>query len=247
MVLAANEEANIARCLGRLQWARRVVVVDSLSTDATPAICAGFPNVTRIERAFDSLAGQANFGLDHIDTAWVLSLDADYVVSRGFADALSGLDGAAHAGFRSRFRYCVFGRPLRASLYPPRCVLYRRDSARYGDDGHAHRVSVQGLIGWLDGSIDHDDRKPFARWVANQSCYARLEARKLGGGGALRPVDRLRQAVVVAPWLNPLYTLVAKGLLWAGPPGYYYVLQRAAAECLIAIAVLDERLRKETP
>ena len=36
----------------------------------------------------------------------------------------------------ARFKYCVFGKTLRGSLYPPRKILYRRDKARYEDDGH---------------------------------------------------------------------------------------------------------------
>ena len=68
MVLTFNEEPNIDRCLERLRWASRVLVVDSFSTDRTLEIVRGYPNTTIIQRAFDTFAGQCNFGLSQIET-----------------------------------------------------------------------------------------------------------------------------------------------------------------------------------
>src|SRR5512143_2622752 len=83
LILTWNEEANIARTLDKLRWAREVVVVDSGSTDGTRAICESFPNVRVVVRPFDSHAAQWNFGLKEtgIVSDWVLALDADYVLT----------------------------------------------------------------------------------------------------------------------------------------------------------------------
>ena len=64
----------------RLRWAQRVLVIDSGSTDDTLALIAQFPNVQVLHRPFDSFAEQCNFGLQHISSEWVLSMDADYVL-----------------------------------------------------------------------------------------------------------------------------------------------------------------------
>ncbi|MGB2788468.1 MAG: glycosyltransferase, partial [Dokdonella sp.] len=63
LILTWNEEANIARTLAKLAWAREVVVVDSGSTDSTHAICESFPNVRLVARPFDNHATQWNYGL----------------------------------------------------------------------------------------------------------------------------------------------------------------------------------------
>jgi hypothetical protein len=51
-------------------------------------------------------------------------------------------------------------------------------------------------------------------------------------------------------WPAPLgilfYTLFAKGCLLDGWPGWYYGLQRLAAETLIAIEINDRRLSRKT-
>ena len=83
LILTANEAPNIARTLGPLSWLRDIVIVDSMSTDGTAEIAAGFPNVRVFTRAFTTHAEQWNFGLEQtgIATEWVLALDADYVLS----------------------------------------------------------------------------------------------------------------------------------------------------------------------
>src|SRR5262249_17442668 len=127
IVLTFNEAPNLGRTLERLRWVPQVLVVDSYSTDETPAIASSFPNVRIVQRAVDTFAGQCNFALEQVTSEWVLSLDADYVLSDGFSDEVAALEAAADtAGYRASFKYSVFGRPLRASLYPPRTVLYRR-------------------------------------------------------------------------------------------------------------------------
>src|ERR1051326_1826372 len=124
MILTYNEAPNIGRTLEKLSWARRILVVDSFSTDETVAVATSFPNVDVIKRRFDSFAGQCNFGLTQIRSEWVLSLDADYVLSDELCNEIADLSTNDEVqGFRAKFRYCVWGKPLRATLYPPRTVL----------------------------------------------------------------------------------------------------------------------------
>ena len=56
LLLTYNEEANIGRTLEQLSWARRILVVDSGSTDQTLAIVDQYPQATVLTRAFDDFA-----------------------------------------------------------------------------------------------------------------------------------------------------------------------------------------------
>jgi len=246
LILTFDEAPNIVRTLTRLSWARRIVVVDSGSTDATLDLLRGYPQVDVVQHPFSDFATQCNFGLTQIKTPWVLSLDADYELSEGLVDEIGALtDDASVAGYRARFVYRIYGRPLRATLYPPRIVLYRLDAARYHNEGHGHRVSVAGEVGALRHAIYHDDRKPLARWFASQQRYALEEACYLyaKAPAELTRADRLRRMAWPAPLGVLFYTLFAKGCILDGWPGWFYALQRLVAEALIALAVLDRRLR----
>ena len=242
LVLTWNEEPNIRRCLERLKWADRVLVMDSGSTDATLEICAGFPNVEVIKRAFDSFAGQCNAGLEHIDTEWVLSIDADYLMPLEFPEVVEA-HTAKTDGIRFPFRYLVHGRPLRACLYPPRVILYRKRLARYRNDGHGHRVMIDGAIGEVRLRVDHDDRKPLLRWFDSQLKYARLEAEKLESEPHPAGLpDRLRKMIWPAAPAAFLYTLFGKGVVFDGWPGLFYALQRTYAEILLSLILLEKRV-----
>jgi glycosyltransferase involved in cell wall biosynthesis len=247
LIITFNEAPNIARTLDKLLWARRIVVIDSGSTDQTIAILRRYPQVDIIEHPFENFAAQCNFGLQQVASPWVLSLDADYEVSDALLTELKSL--APHdqvAGYRSRFIYRICGRALRGTLYPPRTVLYRRDRASYRNEGHGHRVTIDGEVRALAGFIYHDDRKPLARWFATQLRYAHEEAAYLidARGSALTSTDRIRRMGWPAPIGVFFHTLIVKGCIFEGWPGWYYVLQRVVAETLIALEILDRRLRR---
>ena len=252
LILTWNEEANIARTLDALKAFPRVVVLDSGSTDSTTQIAASYPNVRVCTRAFDNHAAQWNHGLSAcgIQGDWVLALDADYVVTRSLAAEIAALapaDGVA--GYWIRFRYCIEGRPLSGSLYPPVMVLYRRHAARYAQDGHTQRVMVEGAAHRLAEPLLHDDRKPFSAWLASQDRYARLECELLVSTpwARLGWRDRLRRMVWITPWLVPLYCLtVGRGLL-DGRRGLFYALQRGIAEALLSAMLLREGLTRQRP
>jgi glycosyltransferase involved in cell wall biosynthesis len=246
LILTYNEAANIERTLARLSWASRVVVVDSCSTDETIDICRRYPNVHVVERRFDDHTSQWNFGLDQVDTPWVLSLDADYVLSAALVTELQQPRPDDADGYYARFNYCVFGRRLRGSLYPPRVVLFRRDRCRYVQDGHTQRLQVSGQTRWLSGTIDHDDRKAIDRWLADQLRYSAQEARHLAATpvSELNRADRVRRAVVLAPPLVFAYALVGQRLLLDSWPGWYYTLQRTFAELLLSLRLVEARLRQ---
>jgi hypothetical protein len=253
LLLTFNEEANIARTLSALQWAPRILAIDSGSTDRTLELLADEPTVTIRHRPFDSFADQCNFGLDLIMTEWVLSLDADYVVTPALAEEISGCFQPSKpqlfAGFAIPFRYCIAGKPLRGTLLPPRICLYRTAGARYRNDGHGHRVDVPGKVGRLSHPILHDDRKPLERWLASQQRYLAIETRKLQATpwAQLSTADRLRLKTPLAPLAAMVLCLFVNGGILDGWQGWTYAFQRCYAEILLKLMLLETRARRRVP
>ncbi len=248
LVLTFNEKENIGRTLDTLRWPERVSVVDSFSTDGTVEIAESYSNVTVVQRRFDMHTAQWNFGLDQIGTPWVLSLDADYELSERLVREIRGLtpqDGVA--GYSVPFEFRIFGRPLRASVYPPRIVLFRRTEARYVEDGHTQALEVNGQVVALKSPIIHDDRKSLSRWLQSQDRYMKIEAPHLLAkrNSQLSAQDRLRKKIFFAPPIMFLYLLFIRGLILDGWPGCYYVMQRTLAEMLLSLRLLTEREKLE--
>lgn len=239
LLLTFNEADNLERTLRPLAWARRIVVIDSGSTDATLDMLRRMPAVEVFQRPFDTFAAQANFGLSKVDTEFTLSLDADYVLTDELVAELGALDPGAADGWYARFRYCIQGRALRSSLLPPRLILYRTALVRYADDGHAHRAAEPPRVARLQGAVLHDDRKPLSRWLASQSRYSAQEARKLKSArwSALSGADRIR-TLLLGPVVVPMYCLFVRGLVFDGRAGLFYTWQRTVAETLLALRLL---------
>jgi glycosyltransferase involved in cell wall biosynthesis len=251
LILTYNELPNIERTLAKLAWAKRIIVIDSGSTDGTLEILRRHPQVSLFVHEFVDFAGQCNFGLAHIESRWVLSLDADYELSDELLDEMRTLvPSEAIAGYRAEFVYRIHGRLLRGTLYPPRTILYRRDRGFYRQEGHGHRVRVEGDVLSLRGVIFHDDRKPLSRWLAAQQRYAADEAAYLlnragRAGQKLARADRVRLMGWPAPIAVLLYVLFVKRCVLDGWPGWYYALQRLFAETLLALEIIDRRFRND--
>lgn len=252
LILTLNERENIARSLAALPKWIGVLIVDSGSTDETVEIAqSAHPSATVVTRPFDSFAAQCNFGLSQIETEWVLSIDADYILTPALIAEIAKLaPPAGVAGYTAGFNYCIHGHRLRHTVYPPRTILYRRPLAEYHDEGHGHRVHIRGAVLLLNGKVEHDDRKPLSHWIRSQDRYLAIEARHLLGrrnseGGTrkkeLNFQDRLRLRIFFAAPAMFLYLLFARGLILDGWPGWYYVFQRTIAEMLLSLRLLTER------
>jgi glycosyltransferase involved in cell wall biosynthesis len=248
LLLTLNESPNIDRTLQHLTWAKRIIVIDSYSTDKTLEILESYPQVQIFQREFDTHANQWNYGLEQVNTEWVLSLDADYIVTDELIAEIDALQKESLVdGYFAPFKYCVFGKPLRGTLLPPREVLFRKDKVIYIDDGHTQRLRVNGKSAMLSSYIYHDDRKPLSRWLWAQDRYLIIESKKLleTPDKELSFGDRIRQTKLLAPFVILFYCLILnKGILdgWAG---WYYALQRMLAEILLSIRLIEtERLHQ---
>jgi glycosyltransferase involved in cell wall biosynthesis len=247
LVLTYNEQENIRRNLEALVWVPKVIVVDSFSTDQTLEIARSFPNVQIIQRVFDTHANQWNAGLDRIDTEWALTLDADYVLTAELQEEIKKLEPASEmALYWGEFNYCIFGRPLRASIYPPRAILFRTKRAQYVDEGHTQQLRIKGKLAKFNGKVWHDDRKPLNRWFLSQDRYSDIEAMYLQGvkREELNRLDRVRKDwLIVTPMVMPFYLLLVRGLIFDGWNGWYYAFQRTVAEMMLALRLLEQKLR----
>jgi glycosyltransferase involved in cell wall biosynthesis len=247
VILTYNEAPNMNRTLEKLCWAAQIIVIDSYSTDETLDILKSYPQVKIFSRVFDTHASQWNYGLKQVTSEWVLSLDADYTVSSELISEIKALpENTPIDGYFSKFKYCVFGKPLRGTILPPRQVLFRKDKSIYIDDGHTQLLEVKGKSAMLSGYIYHDDRKPLSRWLWAQDRYLVIEAKMLLETpiNQLSWSDRIRKQKILAPFIVLIYCLILKGGILDGWRGWYYAFQRVLVEMLLAVRLIETEMRE---
>src|SRR6201999_2120724 len=89
-IITRNEEANLERTLGTVAWADEIVVVDSGSHDRTEEIARSFRSRFFLEE-WKGFAAQKNSALEKCTCDWILSLDADEVLSNELTQAMRTL------------------------------------------------------------------------------------------------------------------------------------------------------------
>jgi len=242
LVLTYNEERNIERVLAELQWIEKVIVLDSYSTDATVSLIEKFPNTEIYYRKFDTHATQWNYGLSLVQSPWVLSMDADYVLTKSFIEETRAfIEQDTFVAFQTRFKFVVFGKPLRRDNTTPRPVLFRKSACHYYDDGHTQRLRIDGRVGHYRSFILHDDRKPLSRWLANLDAYSIKECRKMLDADLDATLTvKIRRTKVLAPFLVFFYCLLVNGAILDGWRGWHYTLQRTLVEILFALRLIEE-------
>ena len=242
LILTFNEAPNIYRTLQRLSWASTIVVIDSYSTDETLKVLNLYSQVKIFQRQFDTHTNQWNYGLQQVNSEWVLSLDADYLLNDELIAEIDALPKEPLLdGYLAKFKYCVFGKPLRGTLLPPREVLFRKEKAIYVDDGHTQLLRINGKSGMLSSYIYHDDRKSLSRWLWAQDRYLMIEAKKLleTPASKLSFGDRIRRQKILAPFVILIYCLIINRGILDGWAGWYYTFQRTLAEILLSIRLIE--------
>lgn len=249
LILTKNEEPNLQRVLEKLTIFEKVLIVDSFSTDATIEIANSFANTVVVERAFDSFASQCNYGLTLMDSKWILSLDSDYVLTDGFIEELKQfVSRTDKVAYLTKFNFLVFGKPLRKDNTTARPVLFQKALGSYFNDGHAHRLAIEGEMGEFKSVILHDDRKSLSRWFSNQDGYSVKEANKIlsNTGDPLPMSAKIRKTKIFAPFIVFFYSLFVQGLILDGWRGWHYTLQRTMVEIMFALRLIEEeKLKKD--
>lgn len=186
VILTYNEEIHIRRCLENVcPFSKKVVVVDSPSTDGTQAICREFENVEVVVHKYPgNQAEQFNWALDHvgIDTEWVLRMDADeYLFPELVAELkekLPSLPQTVTALSLPRARAFMGKRLKHGIVKSVRLVRgFRKGKARYEQRLMDEQLVVmEGETIELEGLFIDDNRLPLGAFIAKHNDYALREA-----------------------------------------------------------------------
>ena len=181
VIITKNEERNMHDCLKSVvDWADEIVVVDDESTDKTVAIAEQY-GAKIYHRKMDNEGIHRNWAYAQAKNEWVLSLDADEMVSPQLRDELTAVLPST--------KFHAFDMPLRnyigkywvkhSGWYPAgKLRLFMKSRFKYEEVGVHPRVFLQGDTGHLTKDIIHKGYPDFDHFLASLNRQTTLEAEK---------------------------------------------------------------------
>ncbi len=241
VVTTLDNAATLAACLGSVRFADDLVVLDSGSTDATPAIAAAHGARWFVE-PFKGYGPQKQSAIDKARHDWVLLLDADEALTPAMQAAIeAALQRPDVAGFRLPRREQVFWRQQHpASHHNPMLRLFDRRRARMSDDGiHAQPV-VDGAVRALRGWFEHYGEPDIATKVAKVNRYSDA----VSAAKAARGVRWVWLRLLVQPPLMFVKSYVLRRRFLSGAAGFIGSVVDAFHVFLKYAKVIERRRRK---
>lgn len=262
-----NEEVNLPFSLPAVTgWARKVFVVDSHSTDRTAAL-AEQHGATVVQHAWEGYGRQKNWAIDHLpwESDWILIIDGDEVILPELRDEIVALVSrpvgqVPEAAFNINRYFMFLGKRLRHCGYYPswNIRLFKRGQAHYEErDVHEHML-VDGPVGWLDGHMEHFDRRGLRPYFEKHNHYSSLEAMEIykiiqgTSAAAVKPrffgssaerrrwVKRYIYPRLPAKWLARfLFAYVLKAGFLDGLTGLRFCLFLASYELMIELKLIE--------
>jgi glycosyltransferase involved in cell wall biosynthesis len=184
IILTKNEEKNIEYCIRSiLPVAKKIVVIDSFSTDNTVQIAETLGAVV-YRHEFVNYSKQFMYGMEKADiqTKWVLRIDADERLTSESAAEINELC-AKNAdtdvnGLVLRFEVNFMGKKLRhGGIYPFRKLLVFKYGKGQIEDRNMdeHIVLTEGRSVEVQNDSEHHDYKDLNYWIDKHNWYSGRE------------------------------------------------------------------------
>lgn len=184
IILTFNEEKNIVHCIDSIKdIAKRIVVIDSFSTDRTVELAKEL-GAEVYQHEFVNQAKQYIYGVGiaNIKTKWIFRIDADERLTPESAEEIETIcrenENTDVNGIVVRFKVSFMGKELKHGGYYPFCkLLVYKNGKGYMEDRcmDEHILLSEGRSVELKNDSLHCDYKDLTAWVDKHNKYATRE------------------------------------------------------------------------
>jgi glycosyltransferase involved in cell wall biosynthesis len=221
-IVARNEERTIAKVLAAVQnIADEIVFLDSGSSDSTPEIAKSF-GVRFYHQDWLGYAEQKNKAIDLATGEWILSLDADEVLTPALVTEIRQLlrhgipDGVG--GFRIPRVLYIGDTPVRGGGFYPdaQLRLIRKGRGRFQPRVVHESIKVDGKARQFKHDMLHYAYADVAQFAAAMDHYAKLSAQHYFETGHTW-WNASKAAEILKPSWTLFYRQLVRGGIFLGP------------------------------
>ncbi|MGB6432375.1 MAG: glycosyltransferase family 2 protein [Candidatus Acidiferrales bacterium] len=223
VVIAFNEELDIARALASLAWCDEVLVVDSGSTDRTVEVCEAY-GCNVLHRTFTGYGEQKAWAVTQAAHDWILALDADEEVPAALKDEILSKLGRTEncSGYYIPITTVLWDQVVRTGRRhtKPKLRLFDRRFGNFRRQLVHESVALEGRTEHLREAMYNYSYASIADYFDKFNRYTSLAALE-----SFRPSERssFLKAVVRLP-LTFIQFYFLKGFMWDGSAGFTWSL-----------------------
>jgi len=185
VISTKNEEKNIKECLESVKWADEIVVVDDMSTDKTVEICKEYTSKIFIRDSQGDFHRNKNFGAEQVSGEWILSLDADEIITSELAEEIQkAIQDKEILGYYLKRKNFFIGKWIKGcGWYPDYIIrLFRRGITRWPlliEDFHGTpEIREKEKIGYLKNVFLHYSYTSFNQYLEKFNLYSSALAKQ---------------------------------------------------------------------
>lgn len=181
VVLTKNEEKRIEKCLDSVKWADEIIVADDESSDGTLEIVKRYTDKIFVKK-MDIEGKHRNWAYSQAKNTWVLSLDADELVTPELKDEIQkvlSVDPKENGFTIPRRNYIGDYWVKYGGWYPSaQLKLFRKDKFRYEEVSVHPRAFMDDPCGHLKGDIIHYSYRSLEDFLSKLNNQTTREAEK---------------------------------------------------------------------
>jgi glycosyltransferase involved in cell wall biosynthesis len=227
ILITYNAAAHLEKSLASVTWADEIIVLDSGSSDATLEICRKYTKKVYLSEDWQGFGVQKNRVLGYAQGEWVLSLDADEVISERLQSEIQmAIQQTEFTAFKIPRLSQLMGRWIRHSGWQPDYVtrLFRRECAQFSNDLVHEKLEVlHGKLGILGAPILHYAYDSIEQLLEKTNRYS-TESAKMHSARGRR--GSLRQAIIHGVWAFLRTYVLRRGFL-DGREGFLIAVAQA--------------------
>lgn len=183
VILAKNEEKNIAQCLKNLHWCNEIIVIDDDSIDRTREIAKKYGARVYKHLLENDFSRQRNFALTKAKGEWVLFIDVDEIISPLLQiEIIQKINNPNnnYLGYFIRRRDFIWGKELKHGEVGDIKLLRLAKKASGKWIGKVHEVwKIKGIVGKLNHPIDHYAHESISNFLEKINHYTDIRAKEL--------------------------------------------------------------------
>lgn len=178
-IITYNEERILDKCLNKLSWVDEIVVVDSGSTDATLDICKKY-RVKVFHKDFEGFGAQKQFALEKTAHDWVLSLDADEILSDELIAEIQETlaDSSEVSGYYMKRKHVFLGKVFDYGHESKQYILrlFKKSQGKFDGQKVHESILITGPTAKLKNNFLHFTTRSLDSYIQKLSKYAAIYA-----------------------------------------------------------------------